>query len=72
MRQLREDLRELARIRIREAWLLLDDGKYLCGLLDEGDEPGQFDRPHGLTLDSAGCLYVADTMNQRIQKFTAD
>ena len=46
-------------------------GKYLRGLGGEGTEPGQFHLPHGVALDSAGCLYVADTMNARIQKFAA-
>lgn len=46
-----------------------NDGQYLCGLGGEGTEPGQFDLPHGLALDSRGSLYVADTMNGRIQKF---
>jgi DNA-binding beta-propeller fold protein YncE len=36
-----------------------------------GDEPGQFDEPQGVTLDGEGNLYVADTGNQRIQKFNA-
>jgi sugar lactone lactonase YvrE len=48
-----------------------NDGAYRCGLGGEGIEPGQFDRPHGLALDAEGCLYVADTMNYRIQKFAA-
>jgi sugar lactone lactonase YvrE len=46
-----------------------NDGKYLQGLVGEGAEPGQFNRPHGLAVDSRGCLYVADTLNHRIQKF---
>jgi sugar lactone lactonase YvrE len=46
-------------------------GDYLCGLGGEGTEPGRFHLPHGVALDSRGCLYVADTMNARIQKFAA-
>ncbi len=49
--------------------LFSNDGKYLCGLGGEGTDPGQFERPHGLTIDSQGCLYVVDTINYRIQKF---
>jgi NHL repeat len=48
------------------------DGKYLRGIGGEGVGPGQFHLPHGLALDSRGCLYVSDTMNARIQKFAAD
>ena len=31
--------------------------------------PGQFYAPHGLAIDSHGCLYVVDAFNHRIQKF---
>jgi tripartite motif-containing protein 71 len=46
-----------------------NDGKYLRGIGGAGSEPGQFRLPHGIVLDSHDCLYVADTMNTRIQKF---
>ena len=46
-----------------------NDGKYLRGVGGKGAEPGRFHLPHGLALDSRECLYVADTMNGRIQKF---
>lgn len=48
-----------------------NDGKFLhgLGLEGEGTESGRFHLPHGLALDSRDCLYVADTMNWRIQKF---
>ena len=49
-----------------------DDGKYLRGIGGAGSEPGQFYLPHGIVLDRHGCLYVADTMNARIQKFAID
>jgi hypothetical protein len=54
--------------------LFTNEGKYLCGLgLDhEGKEPGHFRTPHALALDSRGCLYVADVMNSRVQKFAVD
>ncbi len=37
----------------------------------EGYEPGEFDRPYGLTVDKDGSFYVADFGNHRIQKFDA-
>lgn len=38
----------------------------------KGKGIGQFDQPNGLAIDSQGLLYVADTFNNRIQKFTQD
>lgn len=35
-----------------------------------GGDSGYFNRPIGITADSKGTVYVADTMNHRIQKFT--
>lgn len=45
------------------------DGKYLMGITESGDKPGQLDHPHGIAMDSQGHLYIADSGNQRIQKF---
>jgi DNA-binding beta-propeller fold protein YncE len=46
------------------------DGSFLRGLGDkQGTGPGQFLAPHGVAVDSAGCLYVVDAYNHRIQKF---
>jgi len=44
-------------------------GKYLLSWGSKGDRPGQFDLPHGLDLDSAGNVYVADRENSRVQIF---
>jgi tripartite motif-containing protein 71 len=48
-----------------------NDGKFLRAIGGAGTEPGRFHLPHGIALDSRGCLYVSDTMNARIQKFDA-
>ena len=37
-----------------------------------GSEPGSFDEPGGLTIDSQGNLYVADIFNHRVQKFDSE
>jgi DNA-binding beta-propeller fold protein YncE len=36
----------------------------------QGNGKGQFDSPHGLAVDSAGNIFVADTNNGRIEKFS--
>jgi len=36
----------------------------------KGSEKGQFTFPHSLTVDKLGNIYVGDTGNKRIQKFT--
>ena len=40
------------------------------GIYGTGD--GQLDRPQGIGTDSGGNVYVADTYNNRIQKFTSE
>lgn len=37
-----------------------------------GNGPGQFIIPHGIAVDQAGRVYVADRQNDRIQVFTAE
>jgi sugar lactone lactonase YvrE len=49
-----------------------NEGRYLRGIGGMGTEAGRFNLPHGIALDSHGCLYVSDTMNSRIQKFAVD
>jgi sugar lactone lactonase YvrE len=44
-------------------------GEYLTGIGGEGTGPGEFYAPHGMAIDSHGCLYVVDAFNHRIQKF---
>ena len=38
---------------------------------EPGSGPGQFNLPHGIAVDSAGTVYVADRENSRIQLFSA-
>ena len=35
-----------------------------------GEGPGEFDQPVGVAVDAEGNVYVADSGNARIQKFT--
>ena len=37
-----------------------------------GDQPGQFNGPIGIAIDSYGKIYVADSNNNRIQKFNCE
>jgi DNA-binding beta-propeller fold protein YncE len=46
------------------------EGKLLGGIQSgQGKEPGKFSAPHGIAINSQGELFVADSYNQRIQKF---
>jgi sugar lactone lactonase YvrE len=49
-----------------------DTGALLGLLGSRGSEPGSFNFPTNLCVDRAGHLYVADTLNFRIQVFDAD
>jgi sugar lactone lactonase YvrE len=48
------------------------DGTFIKAWGKEGTGPGDFNVPHGLALDSAGRLFVADRANNRIQIFDQD
>ena len=45
------------------------DGKLLFSWGEPGRGPGQFILPHGIAVDSAGLVYVADRENSRVQIF---
>lgn len=45
------------------------NGKFLLDWGKKGDAPGEFNLPHGITMDAEGRVYVADRSNLRIQVF---
>ncbi len=51
---------------------LSSDGTFIMAWGQRGSGPGEFDSPHGLAMDSAGRLFVADRSNSRIQIFNQD
>ncbi|MCH2373348.1 MAG: peptidyl-alpha-hydroxyglycine alpha-amidating lyase family protein [Planctomycetes bacterium] len=46
------------------------EGELLFSWGEAGDGPGQFNLPHGICLDSAGNVFVADRENNRLQVFS--
>jgi streptogramin lyase len=48
------------------------DGKFIKAWGKQGTDPGDFDNPHSLAMDSKGRLFVADRGNNRIQIFDQD
>jgi peptidylamidoglycolate lyase len=48
------------------------DGTFIKWWGGKGTEPGQFDQPHSIAIDSKGRVYVADRSNNRIQIFDQD
>jgi sugar lactone lactonase YvrE len=48
------------------------DGKFITAWGKHGKAQGEFDTPHGIALDSAGKVYVADRANNRVQVFEPD
>lgn len=47
-------------------------GELLSSWGAAGDEPSQFNVPHGIATDDDGRLYVSDRENSRIQRFSAE
>jgi DNA-binding beta-propeller fold protein YncE len=48
------------------------DGTVIKSWGKKGSAPGEFNEPHGIALDSAGRVFVADRVSSRIQIFDAD
>jgi len=48
------------------------DGTFIKWWGGKGKEPGQFDVPHDIAIDSKGLLYVGDRSNDRVQVFNQD
>ncbi len=48
------------------------DGKFLLDFGRKGGAAGEFDTPHGITLDAEGRIYVADRTNARVEIFDAN
>ena len=46
------------------------DGRLLFSWGEPGSEPGQFHIPHGIAVDRAGTVFVADRENSRLQLFS--
>lgn len=48
------------------------DGRFLGQWGTPGKGPGEFNTPHGIAIDAAGSVYVADRQNDRIQVFSPE
>lgn len=52
-------------------WKYSGSGVLITSWGSGGSGNGQFSNPHGLATDASGYVYVADTGNGRVQKFTS-
>lgn len=55
--------------RANEVLVMTLEGEILHRFGSKGSAPGQFNLPHGITVDKDGAIYVAEVSNKRIQKF---
>jgi DNA-binding beta-propeller fold protein YncE len=62
----------------KKVWGLGGDSLFILGAVDakkigvRGKKPGMFRDPRGVAVDASGNLWVADTGNDRIQKFSME
>jgi sugar lactone lactonase YvrE len=54
-----------------EKFIITHGYKFVAKWGSKGSGAGKFDRPSALAIDNKGNVYVADTYNSRIQKFTS-
>lgn len=54
-----------------DQWGLFISDNYGGGYPSYGSGDGEFSHPAGVAIDSSGNVYVSDTFNSRIQKFTS-
>ena len=47
-----------------------EEGEIIAGGHDPGREPNQLNHPVGLAFDTHGNIYVADSWNHRVQRFS--
>ncbi|MFL2760675.1 MAG: NHL repeat-containing protein [Dehalococcoidia bacterium] len=47
-------------------------GEHINTWGEQGSEPGQLNRPSGMSFDAEGNIVLSDAMNSRIQRFTRD
>ena len=55
-----------------ETHITVDSNDPVLKFGEKGNGNGSFKDPWGIVIDDENCLYVADTSNRLIQKFTAD
>jgi sugar lactone lactonase YvrE len=48
------------------------NGKFIKAWGQKGSGPGELNEPHGIAMDSAGRIFVADRVNSRLQIFDQD
>ena len=52
--------------------VLTSEGEKILSFGSQGSERGQLNHPCGVTVDLNDCIYVTDTSNHRLQKYTSE